>query len=96
MQTSRQSNQLEGYKKSLKAESEVYLRIKVHPGSAKSELKEVLEDETVKINIAAPAEKGKANKELVRFLAKEFAVPALNVKIISGAGTALKLIKIIK
>jgi uncharacterized protein (TIGR00251 family) len=87
---------LENYKKLLIEKNELYLRIKVHPGCAKSELREVLEDETIKIDIAEQAEKGKANKELINFLAREFDISDKNVKIISGSGSRLKLIKIKK
>jgi uncharacterized protein len=80
----------------LKNNGEVYLRIKVRPGAAESKITGVLADETMKINIAAPAEKGKANIELIKFLAKKFAVDKEKVKIISGAGERTKLIKITK
>ena len=90
---------INNYKKNLKAKGEVYLRIKVHPGAKKSGIKGILRDEengeTFKIDIAAIAEKGKANLELIKFLTKEFAVKKENVKIISGHTDKIKLIKII-
>jgi hypothetical protein len=52
--------------------------------------------ETIKINIAAAPEKGKANQELVHLLSKEFDVSRDSVKIISGAGDRVKLVKITK
>jgi uncharacterized protein len=79
-----------------KNNGEIYLRIKVKPGAAESKIIGVLADETMKINIAAPAEKGKANQELIKFLAKEFAVRKENVKIISGTSDRVKLVKIKK
>jgi uncharacterized protein (TIGR00251 family) len=48
----------------------------------------------LKIKIAAPAEKGKANKCLVDFLAKTFGVRKNDVKIISGQTNPVKRIKI--
>ncbi|MEA1962967.1 MAG: DUF167 domain-containing protein [Patescibacteria group bacterium] len=75
---------------------ELYLRLKINPGSAKSEVKNVMADDTIKINISAPAEKGKANKELIKFLSKQFEIDKNNIKIISGAGDRLKLVKITK
>ncbi len=83
------------FKKILKDKGELYLRVKVRPGSAKNAIKEVMADETVKIDILAPPIKGKANQELIKFLAKEFDVSINNVKIVSGAGERVKLIKII-
>ncbi len=82
--------------KKLNKNSELYLRLKINPSSAKSEVKAVMTDETIKINILAPAEKGKANKELIKFLSKQFEVDKNNIKIISGAGNRLKLVKINK
>ena len=47
--------------------------------------------ETWKIRVAAPAEKGKANAELMRYLQKHFGVTAA---IISGATDRTKLVKL--
>lgn len=85
---------LKVFKKNLIKNKEIYLRIKVNPGMSKTEIKEVLDDDTIKINIAAPPEKGRANKELIKFLANEFLSVSDNIKILSGAGDRLKLIKI--
>lgn len=71
----------------------MYLRIKVHPNAPKTELKETMTDGTLKINLAAPAEKNKANTELIKFLAKKFAISQENVIIISGKKERIKLIK---
>jgi hypothetical protein len=73
-----------------------YLRIKVIPKSPKSELIETMDDGTLKIRIAAPAEKGKANTELIKFLSKQYNVPKDKISIISGKGERLKLIRITK
>lgn len=85
---------LNNFKNKLNKNKELYLRIKANPGMSRTEIKEILEDETIKINIAASPEKGKANQELIKFLAKDFQVNKDNIKIISGAGDKLKLIKI--
>ena len=70
------------------------LRLKVIPRSAKSELAGTLADGTVKVKIAAPPEKGKANEALVAFLAEHYNVPRTAIKIVSGHGTPRKLIEI--
>jgi hypothetical protein len=78
---------------------EVYLRLKVNPGRAKTQIREIVTDQdgvTIRADIAAQAEKGKANQELIRFLAKTFGTAKGLVKIISGAGERVKLIKIKK
>lgn len=83
-------------KKQLAEKEEVYLSVKVIPGSSKSELRDKLENDVYKIAIAAVPEKGKANLELIKFLAKELEVAKERVKIISGTGERTKLIKINK
>ncbi|MFA6306251.1 MAG: DUF167 domain-containing protein [Patescibacteria group bacterium] len=84
------------FKAALEKNKEIYLRIKARPGAAKTGLKEIMADQTIKIDIAAPAVKNKANQELIKFLAGQFAVNKNNVKIISGAGERVKLVKIVK
>lgn len=87
---------LENFKKILKNKGEVYLTVKARPGADRTTVKDIMDDEAIKIDIAAPAIKGKANEELVKFLAKEFEAAKNNIKIISGAGEKIKLVKIIK
>ena len=87
---------LREYKKQLAGKNELYLRIKVNPGSPKTLVKAILDDETIKIDVAVMPIKGEANRELIKFLAKEFAVNANNVKIINGKASRIKLIKIVK
>lgn len=72
----------------------MYLRIKVIPKSPKNEIIEQLADGTLRIRIAAPPEKRKANKELIKFLAKEYNVSKDEIAIVSGKSDHLKLIRI--
>ncbi|MBU1089524.1 DUF167 domain-containing protein [Patescibacteria group bacterium] len=74
----------------------IVLRVKVIPRSVENAIVGFLDEETLKIRVAAVPEKGKANKELIAFLAAEFKVPRENIEIISGAGDPLKLIRIEK
>ena len=86
-------------KRQFEAKGELYLRLKVHPSRAITEIIEIVSDhegETVKVDVAAPAEKGKANQELIRYLAKIFGTSRGQVKIISGAGERVKLVKVMK
>lgn len=88
---------LNKYIKKLEDKAEIYIRIKARPGANATAIKGIMDTpdgETVKIDVAAPAEKGKANEELVKFLAICFSVAKTAVKIISGAGEKVKLIKI--
>ena len=83
-------------KENFKNKEEIYLQIKANPGASKTEIKEIMDDKTIKVNIRAIAEKGKANLELIGFLAKYFGVKKENIKIINGKKSGLKLIKIFK
>ena len=71
-----------------------YLRIKVIPKSAKTEISEILSDETIKIRIKAAPEKGKANDELIKFLSQELHIPREAISILAGKTEQIKLIKI--
>jgi uncharacterized protein (TIGR00251 family) len=68
------------------------LRVKVIPRSAKTEIAGTMADGTLKIRIAAPPEKGKANDELIRFLAAYYGVK--RVEIISGHTASLKMVRL--
>lgn len=75
-----------------------YLRIKVIPKSAKTEIVDIMEDtehgKTIKIRLKAVPEKGKANAELIRFLSKELGISSDQISIISGKTDRIKLIRI--
>lgn len=85
---------LEKFKDNLSNNKEIYFRVKVITGADKTELKEEMADETLKIALAAAPEKGAANKELINYLAEELGIRKYQVKIISGLTDRLKLIKI--
>ena len=70
------------------------LRVKVIPRSPTSEIAGTMADGTLKVKIAAPPEKGKANEALCAFLARHYGVPRSAVSIVSGHAAALKLVRI--
>ncbi|MBL8229746.1 MAG: DUF167 domain-containing protein [Bryobacterales bacterium] len=70
------------------------LVLKVIPRSAKTEFAGVMEDGTRKLRVAAPADKGKANAALVAFLAAHYGVPRDAVRIVSGATSTRKQVRI--
>lgn len=72
----------------------MYIQVKVIPKSPRTQLVEIMPDETWKIRIAAPPEKGKANEELIKFLAKHFGCKKSEIKIISGQTDQRKLVKV--
>ena len=73
----------------------IHLQIKVKASSSKNEFVELLNDEsgTLKIRIKSPADKGKANKEIVKFIEKYFSGTC---EIVSGHTNNVKLLKIIQ
>ena len=72
---------------------EVTFKIRVRPSASRNEIKG-LRGEALKIDINAPPIKGKANKECIRFLAKELRIPKSNIEILSGLKSKDKLISI--
>jgi len=67
--------------------------IKVIPKSSQSRV-EKLEDGTYKVWVTVVPEKGKANKEVIKLLAKYFQVSKSQVKIVGGQTTRIKMIDI--
>jgi len=85
---------LANLRQELAERGKVQFTVRAVPGAAKNRVMEVLDDESVKIAIAAPAERGKANTELVKFLAGEFAVKRQCVEIKAGHMARKKIVRI--
>jgi uncharacterized protein (TIGR00251 family) len=79
----------------LTAAKKLSLKVRVVPKSPKTEWAGVLDDGTIKIRVAAVAEKGKANDELIRFLAEQAGVARANVIVVAGAASHNKLVKLL-
>ena len=76
-------------------ESANHVRLKVNVKPRSRENKFVLEpDGTLTIFITAPATKGKANREITRFLAERLNVRTSQVRIIAGLRSNVKTIDI--
>jgi uncharacterized protein (TIGR00251 family) len=69
------------------------LTIRVQPGARRSEVVGPHGD-ALRIRVAAPAVDGKANAELVRFLAEHLGVPARAVEITRGHTSRTKVVHI--
>ena len=69
------------------------LNIKAVPGSSKTEFTGV-KDNRLRIRIAAAPEDGKANAELIAFLAKSLGCPKSEIKLQSGERSRLKVISL--
>jgi len=67
--------------------------VKVIPNSGQTEVVEE-EDNYLKIKLKASPIKGKANAELIKFLAKKFQISKSQVEIIKGLTSKKKLVRI--
>ncbi|MFI5448907.1 MAG: DUF167 domain-containing protein [Candidatus Bathyarchaeia archaeon] len=77
-------------------ESEVGVKfsVQVKPNTRKTEL--IVEtDGTLRMNVAAPPTEGKANKEIVRWLAKRLRRPSSEVRLIGGLHSRTKTIVVL-
>jgi len=79
----------------LRDEGELRLKVKVLPKSSRSELAGFMADNTLKIKVQAPPERGKANSEVCSVLARELNVSPRNVEIVSGHSSPSKRVRII-
>ncbi len=69
------------------------LKIKVIPSSSKDYIAGWLED-TLKVKVKAPPEKGKANKAVIKVLEKNLDLAKGSIDIISGSTACRKTIEI--
>lgn len=67
------------------------IKVRAIPNALRTELREQRGDE-YRIAVAAPPDKGKANKELIRFFRREL---GLNVRVKSGASSRTKIIEVV-
>jgi uncharacterized protein (TIGR00251 family) len=75
------------------------LALKVTPGAKKNEILGWEDDypqvgRVLKVKIAAPPVEGKANKEIVLFLAKALRVTKSSIEVIHGTSGRIKLVEI--
>ena len=69
------------------------LEIKVVPGSSRTNIAGMLGD-SIKITVAAAPEKGKANKELIKYLAKTLDISKSSITIVTGEKEHHKLVRV--
>jgi len=69
------------------------LHIKVKPNSKQQKI-QTTEEGSLLICLKSPPTDGKANRELIKLLAKEFKVPQSNVRIKLGQSSKQKLVEI--
>jgi uncharacterized protein (TIGR00251 family) len=71
----------------------ILLKVKAFPKARETRILGVRNGELV-VRIQASPLKGKANKELVKFLAKMFAIPRLEIQILSGETSRHKILRL--
>ncbi len=81
-----------------KANNFVIIRVRLTPNSSSCKVLgttlDVNQDEFIKISVVSVPEKGKANKELITFLAKKLKIAKSELEIFSGELDKWKKIKI--
>ncbi|MCC2639206.1 MAG: hypothetical protein K0Q68_2925 [Moraxellaceae bacterium] len=75
-------------------DADVVLLLHVQPGARESAFAG-LHGEALKLRLAAPALEGRANRELIRYLAEAFAVPLASVLLLNGESSRHKRVRII-
>lgn len=74
-------------------DTETRLSIRVRPGAGRTRIKE-RRGGILRMDVAAPPEKGKANTELVRFVARLLGIPKSGVRVCSGERSRDKVVGI--
>ncbi len=83
-----------GLRERLAREREILVAVKVRPRASRSEVTGFADDGSLRIRIAAVAEKGKANEELRSLLSRYFGVARSNVQIVSGETSSYKRVRV--
>jgi uncharacterized protein len=71
----------------------VRLAVKVTPNAGRNEITG-FKDEVLQVRIAAPPDKGKANKELIDFLAAKLNISKSSLSLLRGAASRHKLLAV--
>ncbi len=71
------------------------LTVRVTPRARKTEISGFMEDGTLRIRVSAPRVEGKANKALIKFLAKVLDVRKNRIEIVAGEKGLSKIVSIL-
>lgn len=75
------------------------ITVKLTPGAKQNKVigweEDLLGDRTLKVQVTAIPEKGKANKALIALLSKHWKVPKSSITIIRGETNRIKILEII-
>lgn len=75
-------------------DGQLLIKLHISPRAKKSQFKG-LHGEALKVAIASPPVDGKANEELIKFLASELQIPKSQIQIVSGETSKSKSVSII-
>lgn len=73
--------------------NDLLIRIKVQPKASKDEFCEIMGNH-LKVRITAPPVDGKANRHLIKFLAKQFKTSKSQIELVSGETSREKRFRI--
>ncbi len=85
---------IESLRARLQAEGQLALAIRVIPKCQRTVWAGEMADGVLKVKLAAVPEKGKANEELVRYLAAEFGLRRGQVEIVAGVTGQRKQVRL--
>ncbi len=71
----------------------VEIRVKVVPGASRDRIAGMLGD-ALKVQVAAPPEKGKANKSVCALLAEAVGAARRDLEVVSGHASARKVVRV--
>jgi uncharacterized protein (TIGR00251 family) len=74
-------------------DNEIHIAVKALPGASKTEFAGV-QEQRLRVRIAAAPEDGKANAELIAFIAKSLGCPKKEVRILRGQKSRVKTIAV--
>jgi len=77
-----------------KHEDGVLIRVFLKPGSPRLKCPSGIEEEFIVVEVSSPPVGGKANRELVRALAKLLGVSSSNVSIVKGIKNRSKVVRV--
>lgn len=77
------------------ARSGAAITVKVTPKAKATKVLGVMDDGTIKIQVTAPPEDGKANEMLLEFLGEKLGLKANQIEIVAGLSSERKLISLI-
>jgi len=70
------------------------LTVQAQPNAKTTKLVEWVTEDTIKIKIGAPAKEGRANNELIDWLAKRLELAKSTLELVHGQSSRMKLIKV--